>query len=96
MTGSWQTCLRPSAGRPSGRDDDLEALANAVKAEADAHAYKVKVEGEATADAIRARGLALRDSPLLIELTTAERWNGILPTTMLPGGSVPFLQVAKP
>jgi hypothetical protein len=29
----------------------------------------------------------------LIALTQAERWNGQLPTTMVPGATVPFLNV---
>jgi len=49
----------------------------------------------AEADAIRAKGAALRDNPTLIALTSAERWNGILPTTMVPGGAVPFVNVGK-
>lgn len=29
----------------------------------------------------------------LVELTAAEKWNGVLPTTMLPNGSVPFVKM---
>jgi len=50
---------------------------------------------DAEASAIRARGAALRDNPTLIELVQAERWNGILPTTMIPGSTVPFLNVGQ-
>jgi len=31
------------------------------------------------------------DNPGLVTLTTAERWDGKLPTTMIPGNSVPFI-----
>ena len=72
-----------------------QGRADSVKAEADAAAYKTKVEGEAAADAIRARGAALTNNPLLVELTKAEAWNGQLPTTMIPGSAVPFLDVQK-
>jgi regulator of protease activity HflC (stomatin/prohibitin superfamily) len=72
-----------------------QGRADSVKAEADAAAYKTKVEGEAAADAIRARGAALINNPLLVELTKAESWNGQLPTTMIPGSAVPFLDVQK-
>jgi regulator of protease activity HflC (stomatin/prohibitin superfamily) len=67
--------------------------ADSVKAEADAAAYKVKAEGEAQAEAIKARGSALADNPLLVELTKAEKWNGTLPTSMVPGSAIPFLAV---
>ncbi|MER9176217.1 prohibitin family protein [Mesorhizobium sp. M0955] len=72
-----------------------QGRADSVKAEADANAYKVKAEGEAQADAIKARAAALANNPLLIDLTKAERWNGTLPTTMLPGGTVPFIEAGK-
>ena len=56
-------------------------------------AYSTKVKGEAEAEAIRARGAALRDNPDMIKLIQAERWNGILPTTMVPGAALPFVNV---
>ncbi|WP_348642869.1 prohibitin family protein [Mesorhizobium sp. B2-8-9] len=70
--------------------------ADSVKAEADAEAYKVKAEGEAQAEAIQARAAALGSNPTLVELTKAERWDGKLPTSMLPSGTVPFLEVGRP
>lgn len=73
-----------------------EAKAQAIKAEADANAYARRVQGEAEAAAIAARGAALRNNPDLIELTAAERWSGNLPTSMVPGGAVPFLSLPSP
>jgi regulator of protease activity HflC (stomatin/prohibitin superfamily) len=70
-----------------------QALAEARVAEATAEATAITLTGDAEASAIRARGAALRDNPSLIELVQAERWNGILPTTMVPGQTVPFLNV---
>ncbi len=70
--------------------------ADSVKAEADASAYRTKVEGEATADAIKLRAAALANNPLLVELTKAEKWNGQLPTQMIPGSTVPFIDVSQP
>jgi hypothetical protein len=29
-----------------------------------------------------------------MKLTKAERWNGVLPTTMVPGSAVPFIEVS--
>ena len=66
-----------------------EILVIQAKAEADAK----KLQGEAEAYAINARGKALRDNPALIELVQAEKWDGKLPTTMVPGQAVPFINV---
>lgn len=70
-----------------------QAQAEATKAAADAEAHAIRVKGEAEAAAIDARGKALRDNPSLVSLTAAERWNGVLPTTMVPNGAVPFVPV---
>ncbi|MDG3444620.1 prohibitin family protein [Nitrospirillum amazonense] len=67
--------------------------ADAKIAEAEAEAKAIKLRGDAEAAAIAARGQALRDNPALVSLTAAERWNGVLPTTMVPGGSTPFVQL---
>jgi hypothetical protein len=32
-------------------------------------------------------------NPNLVALVPAERWNGVLPTTMVPGSAVPFVSV---
>lgn len=70
-----------------------QAAADARLAEARAQAEATRLAGEAEADAIRARGEALRDNPTLIALVTAENWDGVLPTTMVPGGTIPFLDL---
>jgi len=75
------------------RITEADAAAYEVKAQADAQAHAIQVRGEAEASAIRARGGALRENPGLPSLVTAEKWDGHLPTTMPPGGTVPFLNV---
>jgi regulator of protease activity HflC (stomatin/prohibitin superfamily) len=72
---------------------DADASAYEVKAAADAKAHQIEVQGAAEAGAIKARGDALRDNPALPTLVAAEKWNGVLPTTMVPGNSVPFVNV---
>jgi regulator of protease activity HflC (stomatin/prohibitin superfamily) len=67
--------------------------AAATKLRADAEAYRTEAAGRAEASAIAARGQALRDNPNLIGLTAVEKWNGTLPTTMVPGSTVPFIDV---
>jgi regulator of protease activity HflC (stomatin/prohibitin superfamily) len=75
------------------RQQQAEAEAAATRIRADATAYAMTAQGNAEASAIRARGAALRDNPGLPGLVTAEKWDGHLPTTMVPGGAVPFLNV---
>ena len=77
------------------RITNADAAAYEVKAQADAQAHAIEVKGEAEAQAIKARSDALQSNPNLISLTAAEKWNGVLPTTMVPGAAVPFLQLPK-
>jgi regulator of protease activity HflC (stomatin/prohibitin superfamily) len=70
-----------------------QAAADARVAQAEAEAQAIRMQGEAEADAIQARGDALRENPNLINLVQAERWNGQLPTTMLPNTTVPFMNM---
>lgn len=71
------------------------ARANAVRAEAQAQADAIKLRGEAEATAIRARGEALGQNPGLVSLVQAERWDGKLPSTMVPGSALPMLNVGR-
>ncbi|MDB5968231.1 MAG: hflC 2 [Hydrocarboniphaga sp.] len=70
-----------------------KARAESALAEATAKAEGTRITGEAEASAIRAKGEALRQNAALVELTAAERWNGVLPTTMVPGGTVPYINL---
>lgn len=72
-----------------------QAEADARVAQATAEAQAIKLRGDAEAQAINARGRALRDNPQLIDLVQAERWDGKLPTTMVPNSTVPFVNVGK-
>ncbi len=67
-----------------------EADSRVAQAKADAEATRLR--GNAEADAIKAKTLALS---MLIELTKAERWDGKLPTTVLPNGTLPFIDASK-
>lgn len=68
-----------------------QAQADSRLAAAKADAQATRLRGEADAAAIRAKADALAQNASLVELTKAERWDGKLPTTMLPNGTVPFL-----
>ena len=51
------------------------------------------IQAHGGAAAIEARAKALGTNPNLVTLVQAERWNGVLPTTMVPGSAVPFVSV---
>jgi regulator of protease activity HflC (stomatin/prohibitin superfamily) len=67
--------------------------ANSIRAEAQAQADATTLRGNAEASAIKAKGEALAVNPNLVALIHAERWNVVLPTTLVPGSAVPFLNV---
>lgn len=75
------------------RRAEAQAQADAVRLAAQAESEAIKLRGEAEAEAIKARGDALKDNPGLVSLTQAEKWDGQLPRTMLPGGVVPMLNL---
>lgn len=67
--------------------------ADKVRFAANAEADAIRAKGNAEAEAINARAEALKNNAALIDLVQAERWDGKLPATMIPGGSVPFVNV---
>lgn len=73
-----------------------KASADAQLAQARAEAEAIRLKGTAEAESIRLRGEALRQNPQVVALTTAERWNGELPQTMLPNGAVPMITLTDP
>lgn len=72
---------------------NAQAAADAVVATATAQAQATRLAGDAEAYAIKAKGDALTNNPQIVQLTLANRWNGALPTSMVPGSAVPFLPV---
>jgi regulator of protease activity HflC (stomatin/prohibitin superfamily) len=68
-----------------------QAAADSSLARARAEAEATRLRGEAEADAIKARADALKANQALVELTKAERWDGKLPSTVLPNSAVPFI-----
>lgn len=70
-----------------------QAEADSKLATAKASAEAVRLTGEAEAAAIKAKSDALSQSPNLVELTKAEKWDGKLPQQFVPGSTVPFLSI---
>ncbi|MBB1270927.1 SPFH domain-containing protein [Shewanella sp. SR44-3] len=72
-----------------------QAEADSQLARAKAEAESIRIKGIAEATAIKSRAEALAQNQNLVELTKAERWDGKLPTTMLPTGTLPFIDAQK-
>lgn len=63
-----------------------------IRAQGEAEA--VRVVGEAQAASLQARGAAVAAYPAIVQLVAADRWNGVLPLTVLgEHGAVPFLNL---
>lgn len=71
---------------------EADSRLQVAKAEAEA----IEIKGLAEAKAIQAKSDALNKNPRYAELIIAERWNGALPSTMTPSGTVPLLNLTKP
>ncbi len=98
----WINSMRLPAGVQAALNAKIEATQKAQQrenevAQAKAEADKAREEArgiadstllkaEADAKAIQIRGDALRNNPALVDLTIAEKWNGVLPTQYLGGG----------
>lgn len=73
------------------KQSEAEAEKERAKARGESDSARIRAQGEA--DAIKLRGDALRDNPSVIQLDAIAKWNGVMPTTMIPGASVPFVPV---
>ena len=69
------------------------ADAETTRLQGEAQAKITRLNGEAEASAIKAKADALSSSPNLVALTLAQNWDGKLPTSMIPGSAVPFINV---
>ncbi len=78
------------------RDSDkaiADGQAYSVEVAANAEAKAIEVKGAAEAKAITAKAKALKNNPLIIELTEAQRWNGSYLTTGLGDGAKPLVMI---
>lgn len=76
------------------RTTEVEAQIARTRAEGEAEA--IRLRGEAEASAIRARADALRANAELVQLQAVEKWDGKLPTTMVPSTALPFINLQPP
>jgi regulator of protease activity HflC (stomatin/prohibitin superfamily) len=73
------------------RTTEVEAQIARTRAEGEAEA--IRLRGEAEGAAIRARADALRANADLVQLQAVEKWDGKLPTTMVPSTALPFIDL---
>jgi regulator of protease activity HflC (stomatin/prohibitin superfamily) len=71
------------------------AQAQQIRERAQADADAIQLKGEAEARAIAAKARAFLDNPGYTHLIAVERWNGVLPHTMLPGSALPFIPIPQ-
>lgn len=85
-------------------EEAVEAKVTAVQHAAEAKNKTIQVEEEARqrviaakadAEALRIKNIALAQSPRLIEYEAVKKWDGKLPVQMIPGSSVPFINLRK-
>lgn len=69
------------------------AEADSRRAGYKADADGIALRGDAEAKAIRARAEALAANTNLVNLNAIDKWDGKLPVTMVPGSTVPFLNI---
>jgi len=62
-----------------------------VKMEAEQRVAQAKAEAEAIR--IQAESISAQGGAEYVQLKAIEKWNGILPTQMIPGGTVPFINL---
>lgn len=72
-----------------------QAKADSKLAQARADAEATRLQGDADAAAIKAKSDALNSNPQLVQLAAVDKWNGVLPTQMVPGSTVPFVNLNK-
>lgn len=72
-----------------------QAQAQQIRERAQADADAIRLRGEAEGRAIAAKARAFIDNPGYANLIAVERWNGVLPQTMLPGSALPFVPVPQ-
>lgn len=73
-------------------EQDALAAQNKLK-QVEFEAQQAVAEAKGKAEALTIEGQAIQANPTVVQLRALEKWNGILPTTMIPGATVPFIGV---
>lgn len=88
-----ETAAARAAGEANAAIQAARGRAESLEIESQAQARAIELRGAAEASALRAQTEALGQNPNLVALRQAERWDGKLPTTFVPGSAVPFLNL---
>ena len=70
-----------------------KAEADARRQQFTAEADGIRMRGEAEAASIRAKAEALAANTNLVSLNAVEKWDGVLPSTQVPGAALPFIGI---
>jgi regulator of protease activity HflC (stomatin/prohibitin superfamily) len=73
----------------------LKAENDLQKAKAEAAAQVAKAEAEASSIKMQAEAIKEQGGKDYIQLKAIDKWDGSLPSQMVPGGSVPFLDISN-
>jgi regulator of protease activity HflC (stomatin/prohibitin superfamily) len=73
--------------------ETAKAQAAIAVAQAEGEANARLLVAEAEAKAIHLKGEAVKNNPGVAELNAIEKWNGELPTTMVPNSSLPMIGI---
>ena len=84
-----------AGGQANQAIEQARGLAESTKLQADATSYATQKNGEAQANAARLLATAVSTNPALVDYTRAQRWNGMLPSSVYAGAPIPFLQTGK-
>jgi regulator of protease activity HflC (stomatin/prohibitin superfamily) len=71
----------------------LKAKNDLERIKTEAEQRVAEAEAEAKAIQIQAKAITQQGGREYVNLKAIEKWNGVLPQTMLPGGSVPFIEL---
>lgn len=77
------------------KENTAQAEANATLLTAEADAKAIELKGTAEAKAIEAKSKALKDNPLIVELTKAQNWNGSYVTTNIGSGTGVLMDIRE-
>lgn len=90
-TADAVSAVERAKGEANAAIEAARGRADSQKLEAQAQADAIRLRGEAEAASIEAQAKALGSNPLLVQLRTAERWNGTLPQNLYASAPIPLL-----
>jgi regulator of protease activity HflC (stomatin/prohibitin superfamily) len=92
-----QQTVERANGEAAAKLKLAEAERQSAILSAQGRAEAIRLEGESRAQVLRMNAEILKTSPLVIDLARADRWNGVLPATLLEGtNTTPLLSVHSP